>query len=104
MPETPATINVSGQIGMIGHGYAAVSGLHHQPSVLLTRSAMNHLLRYFLAAFLGVVLYNAFNFALGPDEFDFAKEAVEVVLIVVFVTAVLTLFNRWRAQLKKGAS
>ena len=42
---------------------------------------MNPHLRYFLAGLLGVVLYKALNFALGPDEFDFAKEAVEVVIL-----------------------
>ncbi len=83
---------------------AAVPGSHHQPSVPLTRSAMNPILRNFLAPLLGVVLYKALNFALGPDAFDFAKEAMETVFIVVFVTVVLTLFNRWRPQREEGAS
>ncbi len=65
---------------------------------------MNPHLRYFLAGFLGVVSYKALNFALGPDAFDFAKEAVEVVIFLVIYMAVVTLFNWLRAQLKKGAS
>ena len=65
---------------------------------------MNPILRNFLAGLLGVVLYKALNFALGPDEFDFAREAVEAVIFVVIFMALLTLFNWLRAQLKKGAS
>lgn len=65
---------------------------------------MNSLLRYFLAGLLGIVSYKALNFALGPDEFDFAKEAVEVVIFLVIYMAVVTLFNWLRAQLKKGAA
>ncbi len=90
MPETPATINVSGQIGMIGHRYAAGPGLHHQPSVFLTRSALNPHLKNFLAGLLGIVSYKALNFILGPDEFVFAKEALEAVLITLFVTVACT--------------
>ena len=65
---------------------------------------MNPHLRYFLAGLLGVVSYKALNFALGPDEFDFAKEAVEVVIFLVIYMAVVTLFNWLRAQLNKGTS
>ncbi len=65
---------------------------------------MNPLLRYFLAGLLGIVSYKALNFALGPDEFDFAKEAVGAVIFLVIFMALVTLFNWLRAQLKKGAS
>ena len=65
---------------------------------------MNPHLRNFFAGLLGVVLYKALNFALGPDAFDFAKEAVEVVIFLVIYMAVVTLLNWLRAQLKKGAS
>ena len=65
---------------------------------------MNPILRNFLAGLLGVVLYKALNFILGPDEFVFAKEAVEAVIFLVIFMALVTLFNWLRAQLKKGAS
>ena len=65
---------------------------------------MNPLLRYFLAGLLGMVSYKALNFTLGPDEFVFAKEAVEVVIFLVIYMAVVTLFNWLRAQRKEGAS
>ena len=65
---------------------------------------MNPHLKNFLAGLLGIVSYKALNFILGPDEFVFAKEALEAVLITLFVTVALTLFNRWRAQPEEGAS
>jgi membrane protein DedA with SNARE-associated domain len=57
---------------------------------------MNSLLRNFLSALVGIVLYKAVNFALAPAEFEFASEALEAIILAVVVTAVILLFNRWR--------
>lgn len=57
---------------------------------------MTPLLRNFLGVLAGIVLYKAVNFALTPEEFDVASEALEAIILAIVVTAVLLLFNRWR--------
>ncbi len=64
---------------------------------------MNPMLRNFLAVLLGLVLWMTFDFALVPDEFDFAREAVRAIVFVIVCMVIMTVFNRLRARRKGGA-
>ena len=44
-----------------------------------------------------------FDFALVPDEFDFAREAVRAIVFVIVCMVIMTVFNRLRARRKGGA-
>ena len=55
-------------------------------------------LKVFVGALLGGLLYEAINYALAPEAFDVAEEALEAVVIAVVVTAVVQLFTRWRGR------
>ena len=49
----------------------------------------------FGGAFLGVIIYKAIAWSIGPATSEWSTAALEAVAIAIFVTGVLALQDRW---------
>ena len=59
---------------------------------------MHPLLKNFVGALIGVILYELLILVADTGEFDFATAAIEVVAIALAVAVVMTLFDAWRTR------
>ena len=58
----------------------------------------------FGGAFLGVIIYKAIAWSIAPAASEWSTEALEAVVIALFVTAVLALQDWWLSESDTTAS